>query len=132
MFQPPFKRQKGERPAKNPETIIQGQVRDALRLDGWYVIRHQQGMGSHPGLSDLTAIKDGVTIYVEIKTPRGYQSVSKAFINVLSLARNTLPIPAPNPEPWPRPSTIFLELLLLNSSDFDVILSILTLWFYSK
>ncbi|MBQ9763391.1 MAG: hypothetical protein IJV92_03435 [Phascolarctobacterium sp.] len=74
MFQPPFKRQKGERPAKNPETIIQGQVRDALRLDGWYVIRHQQGMGSHPGLSDLTAIKDGVTIYVEIKTPRGYQS----------------------------------------------------------
>ena len=28
---------------KNPETIIQNQVREALRMDGWYVIRHQQG-----------------------------------------------------------------------------------------
>lgn len=59
---------------KNPETIIQNQVREALRMDGWYVIRHQQGLGSHPGLSDLTAIKGGRTIYIEIKTPRGYQS----------------------------------------------------------
>lgn len=59
---------------KNQETIIQNQVREALRMDGWYVIRHQQGLGSHPGLSDLTAIKGGRTIYIEIKTPRGYQS----------------------------------------------------------
>lgn len=58
----------------NPETIIQNQVREALRFDGWFVIRHQQGLGCHPGLSDLTAIKDGRTIYIEIKTPRGYQS----------------------------------------------------------
>lgn len=63
-----------QRPGQNPETIIQNQVRELLRMDGWYVIRHQQGLGSHPGLSDLTAIKDGKTIYVEIKTPKGYQS----------------------------------------------------------
>lgn len=59
---------------KNPESIIQEQVRDALRFDGWYVIRHQQGLGSHRGLSDLTAIKEGRTIYVEIKTPTGHLS----------------------------------------------------------
>ena len=63
-----------QRPGQNPETIIQNQVRELLRMDGWYVIRHQQGLGSQPGLSDLTAIKDGKTIYVEIKTPKGYQS----------------------------------------------------------
>lgn len=74
MFPIPPKKTPGARPAKNPESIIQTQVRNLLRLDGWYVIRHQQGLGSHPGLSDLTAIKDGLTIYVEIKTPRGYQS----------------------------------------------------------
>lgn len=56
---------------KNPESLIQSQVRDALRMDGWYVIRHQQGLGAHLGLSDLTAIKEGKTIYVEIKTPTG-------------------------------------------------------------
>lgn len=59
---------------RNTESYIQDQVRAALRLDGWYVIRHQQNMGSHRGLSDLTAIKDGKTIYVEIKTPKGVQS----------------------------------------------------------
>ena len=56
---------------ENPETTIQNQVRELLRLDGWFVIRHQQNMGSHRGLSDLSAIKDGATIYVEIKTPKG-------------------------------------------------------------
>ena len=56
---------------QNHETSIQNQVRELLRLDGWYVIRHQQNMGSHKGLSDLTAVKDGKTIYVEIKTPKG-------------------------------------------------------------
>ena len=58
----------------NTETKIQNAVRTALRRDGYYVIRHQQGLGAHRGLSDLTAIKDGRTIYVEIKTPTGRQS----------------------------------------------------------
>lgn len=59
---------------QNPETVIQNQIRDLLRMDGWFVIRHQQGMGCHKGLSDLTAIKDGVTIYIEVKTKTGKQS----------------------------------------------------------
>lgn len=59
---------------QNPETIIQNQIRNLLRMDGWFVIRHQQGMGCHKGLSDLTAIKDGHTIYIEVKTKYGKQS----------------------------------------------------------
>lgn len=59
---------------QNPETVIQNQIRDLLRMDGWFVIRHQQGMGCHKGLSDLSAIKDGVTIYIEVKTKTGKQS----------------------------------------------------------
>jgi Holliday junction resolvase len=56
---------------KNPETIIQNAIRDYLRLTGWYVIRHQQGLGSHLGLCDLQAIRGGKTLYIEVKTPTG-------------------------------------------------------------
>ncbi len=64
------------RPAKkvNPETTIQNQIRTRLRANGWFVIRHQQGMGCHKGLADLTAVRAGITVYVEVKTPKGYLS----------------------------------------------------------
>ena len=59
---------------KLSETEIQNQIRKFLRLKGWYVMRHQQSLGSLKGMSDLTAIKEGNTIYIEVKTPRGVQS----------------------------------------------------------
>jgi hypothetical protein len=34
-------------------------VRDYLRVEGWLVIRNQQGLGSYKGLPDLTAIRGG-------------------------------------------------------------------------
>jgi len=57
-----------------PESYILMQVREMLRLDGWDVTRHQQGLGSRRGFPDLTALKDGVTLYIEIKTATGKQS----------------------------------------------------------
>ena len=71
---------KSNRIAKQPpvphekETVIQNRIRDFLRMHGWYVMRHQQSLGSLKGMSDLTAIKNGKTIYIEVKTPRGHQS----------------------------------------------------------
>ena len=62
---------KGKKPAGPKETEIQNAMRDYLRMFGWFVIRHQQGLGCHKGLSDLTAIKDGWTVYVEAKTGKG-------------------------------------------------------------
>lgn len=59
---------------KNPETIIQNSIRERLRANGWFVIRHQQGLGCHPGLCDLTVLRDGITLYLEIKRPRGILS----------------------------------------------------------
>lgn len=56
---------------KNPETVIQNSVRDYLRYRGWYVIRNQQGLGSHLGMSDLTAVKNGIVVFVEVKTDKG-------------------------------------------------------------
>ena len=59
---------------KQPESIILQAVRNALVLDGYVVTRHQQGLGSRKGFPDLTALKDGKTLYVEIKTATGKQS----------------------------------------------------------
>ena len=39
----------------------------ALDIAGQLDRRHQQGLGCHKGLSDLTAIKGGKTVYIEVK-----------------------------------------------------------------
>lgn len=56
---------------KPTENEIQSAIRGYLRLRGWFVIRNQQGLGSHKGLSDLTAIKDGRVLWIEVKKPGG-------------------------------------------------------------
>ncbi len=53
------------------ESDVLNQVRDWLRIHGFFVCRIQQGLGAHKGISDLIAVKDGVTAFVEIKTARG-------------------------------------------------------------
>lgn len=61
-------------PKKQPESVILQAVRNALVLDGYDVTRHQQGLGCRKGFPDLTALKDGRTLYIEIKTATGKQS----------------------------------------------------------
>lgn len=62
---------KSDKPKAPKETDIQNAIRDYLRWQGWYVIRHHQSLGSLKGLSDLTAIKDSWTVYIEVKKPAG-------------------------------------------------------------
>ena len=59
---------------KQPESLILRQVRDYLRLCGWLVIRIQQGIGCHKGISDLVLIREGRTVWAEVKTERGHLS----------------------------------------------------------
>lgn len=56
------------------ETLIRRNIVAALRLAGWAVFYIFQGLGSYKGISDLIAMKDGKTIYIECKTPTGKQS----------------------------------------------------------
>ncbi len=53
------------------EKEIQNGIRQFLRMNGFFVIRNQQGLGSHPGMTDLTAIKDGQIYWIEVKKPGG-------------------------------------------------------------
>ncbi|MGB9886737.1 MAG: VRR-NUC domain-containing protein [Moorellales bacterium] len=59
---------------KVTEAEIQRQIRDYLRWTGWFVIRNHQSLGSHRGLADLTAVKDGWVVWIEVKVPGGRQS----------------------------------------------------------
>lgn len=69
-----------QKPPEPSETEILRGIRQYLQVHGWYVIRHHQGLGCHKGLSDLTAIRNGVTVYIECKKRNGYQSaVQKKF-----------------------------------------------------
>ncbi len=57
------------------EGEILRQVRDYLRLKGFFVIRIQQGLGCHPGISDLICIRywrdRSEILWVEVKRLKG-------------------------------------------------------------
>lgn len=52
-----------------PETSEKKSIRDWLRFKGWFVYHNLAGLGCYAGLADLTAIKGGVVVQVEVKAP---------------------------------------------------------------
>jgi len=54
---------------KQPEAKIKEAIRDYLRLRGFFVFHVHQDMYSYPGISDLLALRDGITYYIEVKQP---------------------------------------------------------------
>lgn len=54
-----------------PETIIKRTIKQYLGYQGWFNFPILQGIGSHRGICDIIAAKNGVTLYIEIKTPKG-------------------------------------------------------------
>jgi hypothetical protein len=54
------------------EGDILKQIRNVLRAHRWFVVRHQQGLGSMRGIPDLSAESpDGVHWWIEVKKPGG-------------------------------------------------------------
>jgi Holliday junction resolvase len=60
----------GKSPKEYTEADILKACKRHLKAQGYYVIRNQLGLGAHKGLSDLQAIKDGLTVYIECKSPK--------------------------------------------------------------
>jgi len=56
---------------EQPETAIRRAIVDYLRLHGWKVVRIHQSLGSEKGIPDLVAIREGKTVWIEVKTPNG-------------------------------------------------------------
>jgi hypothetical protein len=59
---------------KIPEKNIQAAIKDYLRLTGWYVWKNPPSIYSGKGLTDLEAVKDGITVYIEVKSEDGVLS----------------------------------------------------------
>ena len=68
------------------ETLIRKAITDALRVSGWDVTYHLQGVGSRKGFPDLTAMKDGRTVYIEVKTETGRQSAHQKEFERICIA----------------------------------------------
>lgn len=56
------------------ESEIQAQIRDYLQWTGWFVVKIHQSLGSYKGIADLYAIKNGRSVWIEVKTEKGVQS----------------------------------------------------------
>lgn len=66
----------------NPEKKIELEIKEYLTKTGWFVFKISQP-SSHSrnikGIADLYAIKNGVSVWIEVKTPQGKQSESQAI-----------------------------------------------------
>ena len=57
-----------------PETLEKQAIKRYLALKGYYVYHNLAGLGCFAGLADLTAIKNGRVIQIEVKAGKGRQS----------------------------------------------------------
>jgi hypothetical protein len=63
-----------------PESVIKKHLEYALRLQGWLIIPIAQAQFSAAGVADMAVVRDGRTVWVEVKTATGKQSAhQKAF-----------------------------------------------------
>jgi hypothetical protein len=56
------------------ENDIQTQIKTYLQYRSWFVVKIHQSLGSYKGIADLMALKNGRTVWIEVKTDRGRQS----------------------------------------------------------
>lgn len=54
-----------------PESRVLSAVKAILNFHGWFVQRNQQGLGNTKGRPDLEALRNGVVIWIECKSPTG-------------------------------------------------------------
>lgn len=57
------------------ESDIQRAIKEYLSWQGWYVVKIHQSLGSHKGIADLYAIRQGRSVWIEVKTKAGRLSV---------------------------------------------------------
>lgn len=68
-----FKKNRGKKKI-TPETLEKKAVKDFLSYSGWFWYSNTAGFGSKPGIPDLTAIKNGRVVQIEVKAKGGKQS----------------------------------------------------------
>jgi len=62
---------------QTPENLVKEAVKKYLHYQGWYHFPILQGLGAKKGIADRIAIKNGVVLFIECKSPRGKQSLNQ-------------------------------------------------------
>ena len=57
--------------ARTPENAVKAAVKAHLKGQGYFVFPLTAGMGSHPGISDLCAVREGAVLWIECKSADG-------------------------------------------------------------
>ena len=75
---------------KIKESVIQLHIKRYLQMKGWFVFKNHQSLGSHRGVADLYAIKNGINIWLEVKTATGKLSEDQKIFrdNITSCGGN--------------------------------------------
>lgn len=63
-----------KKPLGLKESDIQVQIKHYLQMNGWFVVKIHQSLGSYKGIADLYALKNGKHVWIEVKTANGRQS----------------------------------------------------------
>jgi hypothetical protein len=73
-----------------PESAIQAHIKHYLQMKAWFVFKNHQSLGSHKGVADLFAIKDGISLWLEVKTATGKLSEDQKLFrdNITSCGGN--------------------------------------------
>lgn len=66
-----FSKIKSPRISPVKESDIQAQIKEYLLRKGWFVVKIHQSLGCVKGIADLYAIKNGRSVWIEVKTPNG-------------------------------------------------------------
>lgn len=64
----------------NPEKKIELEIKDYLTRTGWFVFKINQPSAHSrniKGIADLYAIKKSISVWIEVKTPTGKQSMQQ-------------------------------------------------------
>lgn len=56
------------------ETIVKNQIKEFLDKYDWFHMPLLQGMGCKPGIADRYALKDGINLWIEVKSAKGKQT----------------------------------------------------------
>lgn len=59
------------------ETKLKQEIKQYLKVSGWFVFHIRQGKHCYKGISDLIGIKEGITCFIEIKTKTGKLSADQ-------------------------------------------------------
>jgi len=62
---------------KTPENLVKREIKDWLSLKGWFHFPILQGLGAYPGIPDIIAMKNGVVLFIEVKSEKGKLSPSQ-------------------------------------------------------